>query len=188
MSVKLEPLKVSKIMYYINRGKNMDGNLRREELIKILKQNSNAISASRLAKIFNVSRQIIVGDIALLRAQGETIVASSKGYTLNPYSEGMPFIVAVNHKEADTLKELLLFVKMGTIVVNVMVEHPLYGELVGNLNIKTNQDIEEFLNIKGSLLSSLTNGIHLHTIICKDLDHYNDVVSELEKENLLYNN
>lgn len=166
----------------------MDGNLRREELIKILKGSSSAISASRLAKMFNVSRQIIVGDIALLRAQGETIVASSKGYTLNPYSEGMPFIVAVNHGEEETLKELEIFIKMGAIVVNVMVEHPLYGELVGNLNIKTHQDIKEFLAIKGSLLSSLTNGIHLHTIICKDFDHYNEVVSELKQENLLYEN
>lgn len=166
----------------------MDGNLRRHKLLKLLNYSDSPLSASHLAKKFNVSRQIIVGDIALLRAQGETIVANSKGYTLNPYDGGKAFIVAVSHDESQTNHELNTFVSLGVTVVNVMVEHPLYGELVGNLNIKTADDIDDFLKLQGSLLSSLTNGIHLHTIICRDLAHYNEVIEVLKLNNLLYEN
>lgn len=172
----------------MKRGGHMDGNLRRQKLLTLLKGSDAPLSASRLAKSFNVSRQIIVGDIALLRAQGETIVANSKGYTLNPYEEGKAYIVAVSHDESQTAEELTTLIDLGVIVVNVMVEHPLYGELVGNLNIRTKKDISDFLELQGSLLSSLTNGVHLHTIICRDSSHYHKVIEALKMRNLLYAN
>ena len=166
----------------------MDGNLRRSKIIELLKSTDNATSASKLAKSFGVSRQIIVGDIALLRARGEAIIASSKGYTYNPYSSGMSFIVAVNHSNDRTQEEIQLLIDHDVTLVNVIVSHPIYGELVGNLNIKTKQDLEDFLNLDGTLLSTLTDGVHLHTIICKDEEHFNRVKEALKEKNFLYQN
>lgn len=166
----------------------MDGNERRLKIIELLKSTDEAISASKLAKSFGVSRQIIVGDIALLRARGESIIASSKGYTFNPYSEGMAFIVAVSHSNDRTKEEIQLFIDNDVTLVNVIVSHPIYGELVGNLNIKTQNDLQDFLNLDGTLLSTLTDGVHLHTILCRDEEHFKDVKKALKENNLLYEN
>lgn len=164
------------------------GENRRTKVLNIIKTSLNPISASSLAQSLGVSRQVIVGDVALLRASGESIVATSKGYVYNPYSNGKQYMVAVNHDPERTHEELSLFVDLDVVVVNVMVEHPLYGELVGNLNIKTYQDIEDYFKVNAQPLSVLTNGIHLHTIQCRDDEHYKHVVEALKERKLLLEN
>lgn len=157
---------------------------RRNQVLAQLKISEKPISATTLARQFGVSRQVIVGDIALLRASGEKIVATNNGYIYNPYQNGKNYIIAMNHKESQTREELMLFVEYGAIVINVMVEHPVYGELVGNLNIKTHDDIERFLSSDVPLLSSLTQGIHLHTIQCDNDEHFSKIHEVLRKYNL----
>ena len=53
-------------------------------------------------------------------------------------------------------------------VIDVIVEHEIYRELTGNLRIKTEQDVADFMrkyqHSQARLLSDLTNGIHLHTL------------------------
>ena len=46
----------------------MDGQTRREQILKMLEESEQPISGSTLAHQLGVSRQIIVGDVALLRA------------------------------------------------------------------------------------------------------------------------
>ena len=46
----------------------MDGNKRRQAIIDILKNSLQPVSGTYLAKTLQVSRQVIVQDIALLRA------------------------------------------------------------------------------------------------------------------------
>lgn len=52
--------------------------------------------------------------------------------------------------------------------MDVIVEHPLYGELRGSLMVESRADVRDFLTrvkaTHASLLSSLTSGVHLHTV------------------------
>jgi transcriptional regulator of NAD metabolism len=117
-----------------------------------------------------VSRQIIVQDIALLRAEGNPILATPQGYLIQsePRSLSKRTMLAVKHSATETKNELSLLVKHGLTVVDVIIEHPLYGELRGNLMLRSLADVERFMERvqkgKTSLLSSLTQGLHLHTV------------------------
>ena len=74
----------------------MDGEIRRREIVKRLRETEKPISATRFAKAFDVSRQIIVGDVALLRATGVEIVATARGYMLEQPLEGIDGKLLVN--------------------------------------------------------------------------------------------
>ncbi len=159
---------------------------RRRKLLQRLKESKQALIGSRLAEEFGVSRQVIVQDIALLRAQGEKIVATSQGYF---YEEnlGMPTVktsLACRHGDQEELRdELLTVVNYGGRILDVKVEHPIYGELSGNLMISSVEDVDNFIKNyqqnKASLLSKLTDGVHLHTI-----EAVNEQVLEKIKEEL----
>ena len=55
---------------------------RRQAIRELLQNSKQPVSASVLAARFAVSRQIIVGDIALLRAAGADISATPRGYVI----------------------------------------------------------------------------------------------------------
>lgn len=144
---------------------------RREKLLQRLKESKKSIIGSQLAQEFNVSRQVIVQDIALLRARGKKIVATSQGYIYekNLGIKTVKTSIACQHGDQEELKdELLTIVNFGGRILDVKVEHPIYGELSGNLMISSIEDIENFINNyhkkKAELLSKLTDGVHLHTI------------------------
>lgn len=144
---------------------------RRQGLLERLKKSNEALIGSKLAEEFGVSRQVIVQDIALLRAQGEKIVATSQGYFYED-NLGLPTVkasIACRHGDQDELRdELATVVNYGGRVIDVKVEHPIYGELSGNLMISSLEDVENFINNyqenEAALLSKLTDGVHLHTI------------------------
>ena len=141
------------------------------------------LSASSFARRFTVSRQTIVGDIALLRAQGEPIIATPRGYTLSQPA-ALEFLVPCKHTPAQTEQELQL------IIEDVLVEHPLYGQLRGQLNIRTVADMKLFLSrvarYHGHLLSELTGGIHLHTISVKQKSDIAKIKMALHQAGILY--
>lgn len=167
----------------------MNGNVRRGEIIKELSNSQKPIPARIFADKFEVSRQVIVGDIALLRAEGHPIIATNKGYMIKEKTEGLlKKYIAMNHQKEETRQELEIFVKHGIVVESVTVEHPVYGEITGQLNIKTKEDIEEFLGLEPELLSTLTHGVHIHTILCPDNTSYALVTEELKSHGLLYQN
>jgi transcriptional regulator of NAD metabolism len=72
---------------------------RRENIAALLAQSEQPLRASALAQRYRVSRQVIVGDIALLRASGTAIVATPKGYILSPaaFGSGILRTIACNH-------------------------------------------------------------------------------------------
>lgn len=159
---------------------------RRKELLQRLKNSHQAITGSKLAEEFSVSRQVIVQDIALLRARGEKIVATSQGYF---YEENLGMqryraSIACRHgDDAELRDELTTIVNFGGRIVDVKVEHPIYGELSGNLMISNLEDVDNFIDNfnsnETSLLSELTDGVHLHTI-----EVVNKQVLNLIKDNL----
>lgn len=166
--------------------------VRRSKLLARLKKSQQALIGSQLAEEFGVSRQVIVQDIALLRAQGEKIVATSQGYF---YEEnlGMPTVktsIACRHGDQEELKdELLTVINFGGRVIDVKVEHPIYGELSGNLMISSIEDVEKFINNHqqdgAELLSKLTDGVHLHTIEAVNEQVLEKIKAELKAKGYL---
>ena len=147
----------------------IEGQKRREIILEELSKATKNVNATQLAEKFGVSRQIVVGDIALLRASGIDIVSNSRGYRLNKKSTGLlETKLAVKHRPDQVEEELRLIVENGGTVVDVIIEHELYGEIKGTVDIKNDAEITAFLNkveqAHATLLSSLTDGIHLHTI------------------------
>lgn len=147
----------------------IEGQKRREIILEELSKATKNVNATQLAEKFGVSRQIVVGDIALLRASGIDIVSNSRGYRLNKKSTGLlETKLAVKHRPDKVEEELRLIVENGGTVVDVIIEHELYGEIKGTVDIKNDAEVTAFLNkveqAHATLLSSLTDGIHLHTI------------------------
>ena len=169
----------------------MDTIKRRKELENILAASEIPIKGSHLASKLSVSRQVIVQDIAILRAKGLNIFATPQGYIM--YKDNKKLIKTIsckNHKDIGEIgDELRIIVDMGGKIIDVIVEHPIYGEIKGMLNISSKKDIDEFVyklkETKSSGLSSLTNGIHIHTIEVKDEETFNEIIKNLKDKNIL---
>ena len=137
---------------------------RRKHILSLLQETSQPLSANYLAKEFGVSRQVIVGDIALLRAEGDLVLATPRGYLLQsslaPLEGAYIRKIACQHGPEDVEKELTILLEGGAQILDVEIEHPIYGLLSGKLNITSFEDRDRFLDdlshYKGVLLSNLT--------------------------------
>lgn len=167
----------------------MNAGERRQAILKLLQSASGPISASALAGRLSVSRQVIVGDIALLRAGGEEIQATPRGYCFQPSGPGLTRRVAVCHSDGDMEAELNAMVDQGCTVVDVIVEHPLYGQLTGALQLASRYDVAQFIvrsrSADAQPLSALTGGIHLHTLLCPDEAAFRRVLTVLREQGFL---
>lgn len=167
----------------------MEAASRRQAILDQLRTADRPVSASALAAGLNVSRQIIVGDIALLRAGGAEISATPRGYVLPRATDGITRTIACRHTLAQTGQELDILVDNGCTVLDVIVAHPVYGQLTGQLQISSRYDVEQFLaRIRGSdaaPLSMLTGGLHLHTLCCPNEDAYTRACAALKAAGLL---
>lgn len=171
----------------------MEGTERRKQILKQLKVAEKPVSATKFAKEFGVSRQIIVGDIALMRAAGVKVMATARGYKMQAAgSGGKKAKIAVQHDATQIREELETIVQLGGEIEDVIVEHEIYGELIGGLHIKTQDDVDEFIkkyrNSPDRLLSDLTNGIHLHTIIYQRAEDLEKIKAALLEKGILYQN
>ena len=162
---------------------------RREDIMNLLIKNSGAIKGTELASLFGVTRQIIVKDIAILRAEGNNIMATPDGYIYNKDINKAKSIIAVNHDSSKTIEELEIVVKYGGIIEDVIIEHPIYGEIRGNLMIKNLNDLykfeNKFKNENVKPLSNLTDGIHLHTIAADNQEDIELIIRELKEKGFL---
>ncbi|MEH6905593.1 transcription repressor NadR [Neobacillus drentensis] len=151
--------------------KKILGEERRSLILQQLKDSPVPLTGSELANRTNVSRQVIVGDITLLKAKNEPIIATSQGYIYlkqNSGTNSFERTIACKHLPEDTEKELNLLVDHGVLVKDVRIEHRVYGDLTASIMVSNRQEVKQFIeNIQktgASLLSELTEGIHLHTI------------------------
>lgn len=167
----------------------MEAASRRRAILDRLRTADRPVSASALAAGLNVSRQIIVGDIALLRAGGAEISATPRGYVLPRATDGITRTIACRHTLAQTGQELDILVDNGCTVLDVIVEHPVYGQLTGQLQISSRYDVEQFLarirDSDAAPLSMLTGGLHLHTLCCPNEDAYTRACAALKAAGLL---
>ncbi len=162
---------------------------RRDNIIKLLLESDGPLKGSIIAKEYSVTRQVIVKDIAILRAKGESIIATPDGYIINKNQNKVKAIIAVTHTEKEMFNEMSIVIKYGGIIEDVIVEHPLYGEITGMLMIKNYNELNKFIikyeEQKARLLSVLTNGVHLHTIAAENEEDINLIISELKECNFI---
>ncbi|MCD8029084.1 MAG: transcription repressor NadR [Erysipelotrichaceae bacterium] len=162
---------------------------RKEEIIKVISKSEKPISASKLANQFGVSRQIIVGDIALLRAKGYKITATPRGYSLDNMQLKNTYTIAVKHTSEQMGDEMYTIVDLGGYIIDVIVEHPVYGQLIGDLHVSSRYDVDQFLHKveknNASPLSQLTHGIHLHTLQCGNDEIYHRIEKALDDKGYL---
>ncbi|MGI5977517.1 MAG: transcription repressor NadR [Candidatus Limivicinus sp.] len=165
---------------------------RRQCILERLRKSTEPVNATTLAGLYSVSRQVIVGDIALLRAAGSDITATPRGYIIFRPARGLRHQIACQHGADGMEAELSTIVDCGCIVSDVIVEHPIYGQLTGHLEISCQEDVQNFIQrcreADAQPLSRLTEGIHLHTIFCPDEDSYQQVLLRLRGLNILLEN
>ncbi len=147
----------------------MEGQERRDKLIQMLDHTKEPISGTELAKKLGVSRQVIVQDIALLRAVNKNILSTTKGYMIYlQEKQKVNRCFLVKHTTDEIEDELCTIVDNGGKVMNVIVTHELYGEIAADLIIKNRQDVYDFVKkvkLKNTVpLKELTDGVHLHTV------------------------
>lgn len=147
---------------------------RQERLLEVLQATDGPVSGTDLARMCGVTRQVVVHDMALLRASGLNILSTPRGYILQSTGseKQQRTVLSVCHGPEHTAFELYTLVDCGISVIDVIVEHPLYGELRGALHLKSRRDVNLFRNqvqtTGALLLSSLTDGHHLHTVEYSD--------------------
>lgn len=170
----------------------MDGEQRREEILQILQCIKQPISGTELAKRLGVSRQVIVQDVALLRAVNKNILSTNKGYVL--FSDTQETgkwkkSIKVKHSESEILDELFTIVDCGGRILDVVVEHPIYGQIMVDLIINSRADAEKFVSqVKENRtkpLNDLTKGIHYHTIVADSEDALDLIEQQLLKKGYL---
>jgi len=164
---------------------------RRAAVLAKLKAAKKPLSGTKLAAELEVSRQIIVGDISILRAQGVEIYATPRGYVL-PAEKNEDKILATlvcRHDEAGMEKELLTIVDNGGEVMDVIIEHPVYGALRADLFISCRRDVKDFLakmdKDHAQPLSLVTGGVHLHTVRFSEEESLTAVRRELRELQIL---
>ncbi|WP_018249601.1 transcription repressor NadR [Orenia marismortui] len=167
----------------------MSAKERRNDLLNKLKKENEPITGSDLAGLFGVSRQVIVQDIAILRARGEEILATARGYIISKDSNMVRRTIACQHGAADIEKELSIIIRYGGRVKDVIVEHSIYGEIKGLLMIQSREDLSKFLENynqeRVKPLSALTEGVHLHTIEALNEEVLDLIENKLEDEGYL---
>ena len=171
---------------------NMDGSIRRKRIMEILEQEKAPVSGAEIAARMGVSRQVIVQDIALLRTSCKNIIATNRGYLLFQEAAGPKRyrrVFKVRHMKEDILRELDCIVDAGGRVLDVIVEHEIYGRLAGELVIHNRADARRFIRrveeCRTKPLTELTEGIHFHTVEAEREEVLDAVGKALAEEGLL---
>ncbi|RDU25087.1 transcription repressor NadR [Anaerosacchariphilus polymeriproducens] len=153
----------------------MDGDARREKILGLLENSEEPVSGKELASKMGVSRQVIVQDVALLRAVNKNILATNKGYMMYGVSTELKTAkksFKVLHKTEEIQDELYCIVDLGGKVLDVVVEHKIYGQINVDFMVENRQDVDDFIDkmvkYNSKALKELTAGVHFHTVEAKD--------------------
>lgn len=172
----------------------MEGDERRKRILEILHDEKQPITGTELAGLLGVSRQIIVQDIALLRASDKNILSTNKGYILfaeKLNSNRKKRSYKVKHKDEAILDELNTIVDFGGRILDVVVEHDIYGQIAVDLIINSRADAEVFvkdvMKYQTKPLNNLTHGIHFHTVEADTEKILDQIEKELNRKGYLIN-
>ena len=166
----------------------MTGDERRRDIIRIIESSRVPVPAKRLAADFDISRQVIVQDIALIRAAGYDILSTNRGYLLLK-KEKESRLLKVAHTDEAMEDELLTIVDLGAVVDNVMVNHHVYGHIEAPLHLASRRDVSDFIGkLKASAsgpLKNTTSGYHYHRILADDTATLDEVEKALRQKGYL---
>ncbi len=161
---------------------------RRKAIVNLLLSAKEPISGGELARKFDISRQIIVQDITVLKGMGYEILSTSKGYVMqkSPFSER---VFKVRHTTEQTEDELSCIVELGGTVVDVFVWHKVYGKIEAALNIFSHMHIKQFLEGvrtgQSTELMHITGGYHYHTVRADNEDVLDRIENALNQRNYI---
>jgi transcriptional regulator of NAD metabolism len=171
----------------------MDGLERRNHIMSLLEKNMSPTTGTHLAKLLEVSRQVIVQDVALLRAQGYEIISTSEGYLVYKIKKDtLKRVLCVTHSDEAIEEELYLIVDNGGMVLNVIVSHKVYGEISVDLHLGSRRQVDDFISKTKTKsfvpLMSLTNGAHFHTIEAESEEILDNIENDLRIKGYLVEN
>ncbi|QTN01258.1 HTH domain-containing protein [Sediminibacillus dalangtanensis] len=176
----------------MGNNQKLTGEKRRGTILQWLKDAKNPITGGELAEKTNVSRQVIVQDISLLKAKNEPIMATSQGYLYireTPEEFLHKRVIACTHRPDQTKEELYLLVDHGVTVKDVRIEHPVYGDLTASIMVSSRHEVDQFLDkihsTNAAYLSQLTDGTHLHTLEADTEEKLDAACTALEKADIL---
>lgn len=161
---------------------------RRNEIIRLITTSEEPLSGSMLSKELNVSRQVIVQDIALLKASGYDILSTNKGYVIND-TAACTRVFKVHHTNDQTEDELNTIVDIGGTVVDVFVWHKVYGRIEAKLNIASRRNVQQciegLVSGKSTALMNITSGYHYHTVKADSEETLDLIEKALEEKDYL---
>lgn len=167
----------------------MNGDKRRETILQQIAESALPISGLQLSKLFNVSRQVIVQDIALLRAEKHEILSTNTGYIIKKAVKPQRLFCVV-HSDDSILDELYTVVDLGGRVLDVQVKHKAYGEFSAQLNIKSRKDADalvEKISLRESIpLKNLTQNVHFHLVEADTEEELDCIENALSKKGYLW--
>ena len=97
--------------------------------------------------------------------------------------------LVVKHDKNEVKDELYAIVDHGGKVIDVIVQHSIYGKIVAELNLSSRYDVDRFvmrINETGAKpLSFLTEGLHIHTVAVKDEESFRHILDQLKALRIL---
>lgn len=174
-------------------NEKLHGEKRRQLLVDTLRQSTKPLTGRELGELANVSRQVIVGDITLLKAMDEPIMATSQGYLyMHPHNQPLKLekTIVCRHSGEQTEEELSILVDYGLTVKDVKIEHPVYGDLSASIMVSNRQEVRGFVErIQEAnalyLLNLAEGGIHSHTVLADNEQQITDATAALKKAGYL---
>ena len=167
----------------------MAGEERRKKILQLLK--GQILNGSQLAKQMNVSRQVIVQDIALLRTSGHEILSTRRGYILLA-DNTCTRTYHVRCPEAEIEPMLNVFVDAGGTVQDIFVIHNTYGVIRAELHLCSRREVKQFIESihtgREAALHGLCKGGHWHTVSAASESDLDVIQQELRARGYLIEN
>ena len=160
----------------------MHGSERREQIIRQIQESKAPVSGTKLASLYSVSRQVIVQDIALIRAAGYEIISTNRGYILNQ-PKTVCRIFKVQHTDEQLEEELNTIVDLGGCVDRV------YGKMEAELALSSRRKVGAFMEDirsgKSSPLKNITSNYHYHKVSADSEETLDLIEQELREKGFL---
>ena len=145
----------------------MKAHERRAEILSLIGNSGSPVAANFLSEKYSVSRQVIVQDIAILRAQGYGVISTNRGYVLGAGLKAER-VFKCRHNLDELIKESEIIISLGGKVEDISVNHRVYGKISARLELSTMRHAEELYRslVSGASkpLMSVTDGYHYHTV------------------------
>lgn len=166
----------------------MRGEKRREEILSLIGNTENPIPANVLKEKFNVSRQVIVQDIAILRANGYDVISTNRGYVLNVKIQASR-VFKCRHSFEEIVDEGILVIEAGGRIEDIFVNHRIYGRINARLDLINRMHVEELYRslVSGASkpLMSVTDGYHYHTVSADSEETLDKIENKLRERGFL---